>query len=82
MAISTLGEHGASDPALRGVLAGAQDAFYAQLMLDPLEEQFAFQRLMCGVTTVEAGGLVLLVRKTAVVSDLGSTYRIPRRWCR
>ena len=35
-----VGSHGAPDLRFHGVLAGAEEAFDAQVLLDPLEEQF------------------------------------------
>lgn len=75
-----VGGHGTPDLRLHRVLAGAQKALGAQVLLDPLEEQVDLPLVLYSAAIVRAGNAVLLVMNTSVLPDCGFLKRM-RRGC-
>ena len=74
-----VGGHGAPDLRLHRVLAGAQKALDAQMLLDPFEEQLDLPAALVQRGDGQRRQAVLLVRKTSVLPDSGSLKRMRRK---
>ena len=74
-----IGRHSAPDLRLDCVLAGAQKALDAQVLFDPLTEQFQLPAILVQAAMVSAGRVVLLVKNTGVFADSRSLKRMRRK---